>query len=332
MIPAFTIGETTPNQQQDASIPEVKMGTIGMDFSKLTTGEAIPVFNSDTTQSKPTEKQKRKRVAASSGGTVITDSFDSKSSRELSMIESKESYENKYTETNNMLRSAIAQIDTCLTEVHDDIADIRSSKTMRSKYTYLSNLQGAMGGLISNKIAAARELNSTITKCNELELRRYKEVQSANLANEQDENKRLQEMYKAFVSTPVGNGMSFSSALGPSTAEMTVPSTRIVGDMIGSADAQFADYMSNLSPAQNMMLLESNPNIKQVVVYNQETGARYFDVIDMSTGESVPNVDKHDAVFLEDVTIDLKNKIASNTNLGETYPLIIVGQPIMTEY
>ena len=90
--------------------------------------------------------------------------------------------------------------------------------------------------------------------------------------------------------------------------------------------------MSNLTPQQQTMFIEDNPNIQQVVVYNQETGARYFDVIDMTTGQSIPNAEKHDAMFLEDVTIDLKNKVARNINLGESYPLVIVGQPIMNEY
>ena len=81
-----------------------------------------------------------------------------------------------------------------------------------------------------------------------------------------------------------------------------------------------------------MMFLKENPNIQQVVVYNQETGARYFDVIDMTTGQSVPNAEKHDTMFLEDTTIDLKNKVARNVNIGETYPLVIVGQPLMQEY
>lgn len=325
----FTIGQPSSVSQDTDT---VKMGTISMDFSKLTGGE-VPILNSQLPSANTEPKQKRKRRETATG--IITDTLDSsdnKSSRELTMLESNESYETKYQETNNMLKSAIMQIDACMDEVHEDIAVIRASKTMKGKYNYLSMMQGAMGSLLSNKISAARELNSTITKCNELELRRYKEVKAANAVDEQDENRRIQDMYKAFVSTPVGTGMSFTQALGPSTAEMTVPSSRIVGDMIGSVDDQYANYMANLTPAQNMMMLESNPNVKQVVVYNQETGARYFDVIDMSTGESVPNVERHDAMFLDDITINLRDHIATNTNLGETYPLVIVGQPIMQEY
>ena len=115
-------------------------------------------------------------------------------------------------------------------------------------------------------------------------------------------------------------------------ANMTLSSPNIMGNDIGSADTQYNNYLQNITPAQNMMFLENNPNIQQVVVYNQETGARYFDVIDMSTGQSVPNAEKHDAMFMEDVTIDQKNRVARNINLGETYPLVIVGEPILNEY
>ena len=52
----------------------------------------------------------------------------------------------------------------------------------------------------------------------------------------------------------------------------------------------------------------------------------------MTTGQSIPNAEKHDVMFLEDVTIDLKNKVARNVNIGETYPLVVIGEPIMQEY
>lgn len=338
MIRAFTIGQEQPTQnyQQQISEPEeVTIGTVTMDFSKLINGN-IPVFNSSSTLDGGLQSKKRKRKEKNIQNTdnmivdgIVTDVIDSKSTRELGMIESNEPYSIKYSETDNMLRSAVAQIDISLNEVHADIEDIRASKSMRSKYTYLSNLQGAMGGLISNKIAAARELNNTITKCQDLELRRYKEVKISNSMSEQDDNRKVQEMYKAFVQTPVG---TYGQDMSPSMINMTVPSNNIIGTTIGSADQQFTNYLSNLTPAQNMMVLESNPNIKQVVVYNQETGARYFDVIDMSTGESIPNTDKHDSMFLEDVTINLRDGIATNTNLGETYPLVVVGNPILSEY
>lgn len=328
MVNMFTISQpSTETVEQPYSSVTLQSH---MDFSKFTSGDGVPVVYNEPPQSVEEPKKKRK-PRQNTQANVITDTFDDNTStRELTMLESNEPYDSKYQETNNMLRTAIAQIDICMGEVHDDIQVIRSSKAMKSKYNYLSLMHGAMNGLIGNKITAARELNNTISKCADLELKRYKEVRSAAAAAEQDDNQRIQDMYKAFISTPVGN--RGGSVLGPTVADMSVASASLVGTQIGSVDQQYANYMANLTPAQNMMLLESNPNIKQVVVYNQETGARYFDVIDMTTGESVPNTEKHDSMFLEDVTLNLKDKIATNTNLGETYPLIIVGQPILNEY
>lgn len=341
MIDMITFGQQyaqpTPQTYQAPTYsntdPEIKMGSITMDFSKISNG-IIPVMSSPVIATDTKNKRPRKREQTSNG--IVTDSLNSESSRPLTFIESNEPYENKYTETNNILKSAIGEIDTCMREVHDDINVIRSSKTMKGKYNYLSLMQGSMGSLIGNKIAAARELNSSISKCNDLELRKYKEITAAGAASEQDENKRLQEMYSAFVNTPVGTsngaGMGLSGPLGPSMAEMTIPSNRIVGNMLGSADAQYNEYLRNLTPTQNMMLLESDPNVKQVVVYNQETGARYFEIMNLATGEVLQNVEKHDAMFMEDVVIDIKNNIARNTNLSETYPLVIVGAPVLNEY
>ena len=80
-----------------------------------------------------------------------------------------------------------------------------------------------------------------------------------------------------------------------------------------------------MTPEQNTMMYENNPDVKQVVVYNEDTGERFFDVRNMKTGESIPNVTKHDSMFLDDTVIDKKRKIARNVNLGESYPLVIIG-------
>ena len=244
--------------------------------------------------------------------------------RELSLMESTEPIEKKYAETNNILRSAIMQLDSSMAQVQEDIDYVRHAKTLRNKYQYLSLLQGSMGTMIANKISAARELNNTISKCNDFEMKRYKENKAS--ASNIDDDQRVMEMYKAFVNTPV------SSSPFPNVSQMAVSGSPVMATALGNQDDNFTNYMNNMTPAQQTMYLEGNPNIQQVVVYNQETGARYFDVIDMTTGQSVPNAEKHDVMFLEDVTIDLKNKVARNVNIGETYPLVVIGEPIMQEY
>ena len=325
MIKPFTIGITKEET-------ESKQSGIIPDFTKTIDSPAF------TEPQIIVDDGKKKRGRPRKGQASSTDLFSSPShmvqagesfiitddKRELSLMESTEPIEKKYAETNNILRSAIMQLDSSMAQVQEDIDYVRHAKTLRNKYQYLSLLQGSMGTMIANKISAARELNNTISKCNDFEMKRYKENKAS--ASNVDDDQRVMEMYKAFVNTPV------SSNPFPNVSQMAVSGSPVMATALGNQDDNFTTYMNNMTPAQQTMYLEGNPNIQQVVVYNQETGARYFDVIDMTTGQSVPNAEKHDVMFLEDVTIDLKNKVARNVNIGETYPLVVIGEPIMQEY
>ena len=325
MIKPFTIGITKEET-------ESKQSGIMPDFTKTIDSPAF------TEPQIIVDDGKKKRGRPRKGQASSTDLFSSPShmvqagesfittddKRELSLMESTEPIEKKYAETNNILRSAIMQLDSSMAQVQEDIDYVRHAKTLRNKYQYLSLLQGSMGTMIANKISAARELNNTISKCNDFEMKRYKENKAS--ASNIDDDQRVMEMYKAFVNTPV------SSNPFPNVSQMAVSGSPVMATALGNQDDNFTNYMNNMTPAQQTMYLEGNPNIQQVVVYNQETGARYFDVIDMTTGQSIPNAEKHDVMFLEDVTIDLKNKVARNVNIGETYPLVIIGEPIMQEY
>ena len=92
------------------------------------------------------------------------------------------------------------------------------------------------------------------------------------------------------------------------------------------------NYVPEMTSSQNMMRLEHNPNIKTVVVYDASTGCKYFDVIDKMTGQPIPNVERPDAMFLEDTNIDLRNNIARNNNLDKTYDLVIMNNNVFNEY
>ena len=151
------------------------------------------------------------------------------------------------------------------------------------------------------------------------------------------------DLYNAMITMPVGGQMSmpngFSTPLGPNTFDMTYagnPNTmtpNIVTSMDGDSDPGFQLYRQNRTPAQNMMFLDSNPNIKQVVVHNKNTGQTYFEIMDMSTMTPVPNVDKYDNSFLEDTHLDLINNVATNVNIGESYPIVQIGRDvILNEY
>lgn len=309
---------------------------VKLDFTKNST-DAVLITGDNSDYTPGAKKKSRKKsngtdlfTAPPHMATQVAEDFsvaNNRSDRSLSIIESNEPYANKYLETDAILRSAIAQLDANMMELQRDLNEVRRSKTLRNKYTYMASMQDSLSNMISNKISAARELNNTISKCNDMELKRYKEVNAVSSASKLDEDQRIMEMYRAYVNTPV-NSTPF-----PNVGQMAL-SNPIDQDIIMAADqsAMYNQYVSNMTPQQTMMHVADNPNVKQVVVYNQETGARYFEIMDMSTGMPVPNAEAHDSMFLEDIDLDLKNQVARNVNLGETYPLVIVGKPLMNEY
>lgn len=250
-----------------------------------------------------------------------------------------EPYMNKYQETNTLLKTAIAQLDIGLSDMQQDLNMLRSNKTLRNKYQQMSLVQKNVGDFLGNKIQAIKELNSIISKCNDLELKRAKELKELD---NQDEDKKIMDLYNAMISMPIG-GQSmmggFSNPLGPNTMDMTyganpsISTPNIVTSVDVNSDAGYQNYLQNKTPAQNMMILDSNPNIQQVVVHNRNTGQTYFEIMDMTTMQPVPNTEKYDNSFLDDTHLDLINNIATNVNIGESYPIIqIGGDPILNEY
>ena len=91
-------------------------------------------------------------------------------------------------------------------------------------------------------------------------------------------------------------------------------------------------YVSNLTPEQNLMRYENNPNIKQVVVYDASTGNKFFQMMDMSTGEAIPNVPVYDDLIMQDTTLDLANGIAKNLNLRESFPIVQINNNVTSQY
>ena len=296
----------------------------------------IPV---DTTPQDTTSKTTRRK---NNNGSVI-DTTGLVTAEKTTKYSADEPYENKYQDTNNMLKAAIAQIDMGLGEMQNDMIMLRSNKTLRNKYQSMSMIQKNMGDFLGNKIQAIKELNSVISKCNDLELKRAKDRKE--LENE-DDDKRIMDLYNAMISMPVGGqpGMmasGFATPLGPNTFEMTYagnpnnPTPNVITSIDGqeTVDAGYMNYLRNKTPAQNMMSISNNPNIQQVVVHNRATGQSYFEVMDMSTMTPVPNTDKYDNSFLEDTSLDFVNNVATNVNIGESYPIVqIGGDPILNEY
>lgn len=236
------------------------------------------------------------------------------------------SYKEEYAETDNMLRGAINQIDNFTSNIENDLAIVRNKNNLAKKYDYISALVGAEGSLVGNKVSAIREMNNSINKANDMEFKRIKELRIGEEGL--DDNKIIMDLYANMVRNP-GSMPMLNQDLNTYTA--TIPNNSIISNAsnmisgISSVDTGYNDYINNLSPEQNLMLMENNPNIEEVVCYNQDTGAAFFDVYDMSTNMPVLNVPKKDQVWMENTIIDLQEGVARNNKLGEVYKVILIG-------
>lgn len=239
-------------------------------------------------------------------------------------------YHKAYQETDSILKNAIGQTDALISDVATDLNKIREAKAMTNKYRYITDLTSTMSALISTKISAARELNNSISHANDLEYKMQKELKA--MESTKDDNKAIMDMYNAFMSVPVG---TYKPQLGPSIQDVTLPkntnlstidiiASRSAGDT--SIDPGYQQYLANMTPEQNRMRYENDPDVQTVVVYDQSSGRKWFDVINVRTGASIPNIAKPDDFLLEDTRPDLANGVARNSNINVTYPLKVVGE------
>ena len=242
-----------------------------------------------------------------------------------------------YQYTSQLLGETLEQVDMVTSEIKEEMDTIRLSRTMKGKYTYLANLADNLATLLNTKANVIKEINNTITKSNELDYRREKDKRDA-ASNQAGDDKYIMDMYNAFLKAA---GPQQISQYAPTSMQNAMPGADIVradtpdyykANNGKPIDQGYLNYLSNLTPEQNTMFYENYPNVKTVVVYDADTGNKFFQVMNIATGQVVPNVTTLDNRFLEDTTIDLKNKIAKNNNLRETYPVVIINDNIAKEY
>lgn len=273
----------------------------------------------------PKKKRGRPRKSEQNGEVTVVQDNNSSS---LPLCQTNDPYEDTYEETNNMLKVSIAQLDILAGDVKGEIDHIRGSKTLKGKYKYIADLCATASSLVSSKISAIKEINSVKTKCHELEIRRIKDIKSA-AANQQDDDKYIADLYNAYINTPIGAAQhpalqyTSSNVAGNMGALMSGMNT-----VPANEEQNFNNFMSNLTPEQNRMILGDNPNIETVIVYDPNTGDKMFDVIDTSTGIPVPNYPRPDRGLLDDTSIDFGTGIASNTNIGQSWKVVVIGDQI----
>lgn len=246
----------------------------------------------------------------------------------MSYVQDNIPYQVAYNETNQQLDESIQQLNMLGAEVMGELQMIRGSKTLKNKYGFLNDMTGNAVAIINAKIAAIREKNKTINDINNLEIRRIKELKIQT--SEEDDNTRIANLYNAFVNTPIGMGPGI---LGPS-----VQDTMLIGGGPDLARATIGGDQSTweqtLDPAQNRMLLEAKGAIETVVVYDETTGNRWYDVVDKNTRQPVPGVEKPDASYIYELDINVRGGFAKDSNRNVVYPLVVInnGNTSISEY
>lgn len=262
-------------------------------------------------------RPKKKKI---NGEEIITGEQD------VSYLQTNTPYITSYQETDDMLKQAINQLDYVGASITEDIEAIRQSKTLRNKYSYISDLSGTLVNSIQGKITAVREINNSIKNAHELDLKRAKELK---LGEQKDDTKTIMDMYQAFVSTPVSSNLTgpFQSPLGANTMDLTVPSPQLGITMMGqNPDNSYNNYVNNMTPEQLTMMIEENPDMKHVIAYDPSTGNADFAVYDQRTGQflnGVPTRDKE--MFMPGMQFDFNTMQAHSNDLNETYDVIYVG-------
>ena len=336
VMPAgFYPGNTSNLNQIQAPEPTVEVVSEGKPlFGNLTSKDVI-VDASMIDQTEVTNKKKRRTKKVGDGEVVLRDNKTEVSNDPLNVSD----YTDTYNDTTAMLKGTIAQIDALSVELKGDIDTVRSSRALKGKYKTLTDLNSSMGMMLSTKVQAIKEINNSIKMANDMNYRKRKDSLAADA---QDDDKYIMDMYSAFINNPYGT----KNALVPSLQDITlygagnVRNPNITAVDVGapvssptfvpaSGNAPIVGTESNpaiLTPEQNFMYHEADPNIQMCVVYDKATMNKWFEVRNIVTKEPIPNMPAKDPMFLEDTTIDVRNGIARNTNLNETYPLIIINE------
>ena len=236
-----------------------------------------------------------------------------------------------YSETAYLIKNTIDQVDLVASEVKHELDTIRNNRTYKNRYNVMVGLTSNLSDLLNAKISAIKEMNNCITKANDMDykIRKDRKEQEAGLGDD----KMIMDLYQSIVQNPTNFNQAPQMPMGmPSSGVANIVRAPEDGVTPGQGDQGYLSYVANLTPEQNMMLLEQNPDVKQCVVFDAATGNRWFQVMNIKTGQPIPNAPTLDPMFMEDVTLDTKNKIAKNINLGQTYPLMIINDGVAKEY
>lgn len=293
--------------------PKVKAEATGF-FNKFVNGQSKAIVTQSILEDDSLIKPRRRGRPPKKKTTEIEIGGEDTAANEI--VTNKPYYES-YEETNDMLRHLIGQIEGLQGELKQEFNDVRMSK-MRNKYQNLTDLSTTISSLASTKLSAIKELNSIISKCHDMELKRTKELKLETNGND---DAAIASLYESIINTP--RNQLESGFIPPRLETGDIP---LMIQPQGNSMDIYRPTMPNeelFTPEQNRMILESNPDIKTVVIYDPSIEGKEFASMNIKTGQIIDNVSLPDPFLLEDMTINIQTATARNSNLNMNFPLAI---------
>ena len=248
-------------------------------------------------------------------------------------------YEKGYFDNAKMLYGAIAQTEQVYQDINEELIKFRTNKAYggRSRIDAMSNYMNTQVSLINTKITAVRELNNIRSKINDLVMKKEQQLKDTG---DDNSDKAIMDAYYALVNAqryglpPIQRPLDNTSInTGINLRGTPIQSTGIItaGTNQDNTDTSFQEYQNNLDPTKKRMIADKDPNIKTVVVYDQSSGNKWFDVINVTTGKSIPGIQRPAEFLLDNMRIDIRNGLGVNSNTNMTFPLVIVGTQAIDE-
>lgn len=273
----------------------------------------------------PAEKPKRRRKKVEEGMDIVK--------AESGEVVANEPTINSYAQTTMMLEGVIQQLDMVASDLKEELDAARMNRTMRNRANTIVGLGEGIGQLLRTKADAIKAINDSITKANDMDYKKTKDLRQMQAGMDNDD-KHIMDLYSAFIQNQSNSMANVPQLAMPNPIMAMVPSMNnesvIRSSLAGKnpppegepVDIGYLNYLSRLTPEENMMFYENDPNVQTVVVYDRATEKKFFQVMNIATGQVIPNVPVLDQRFMDDTYLDMKTMTARNSNLNQSYPIV----------
>lgn len=265
--------------------------------------------------------------------------------------------DDKFASTDQLLSQTINQADYLFLKVEEELEKYKKNSSFggKSRSMSMSTLLNTQANILSTKINAIRESNSVrktivdnVLKRDQMQMQARMKLFAPKDEVEQNSDKAITDAYYSIINASryglptVHNPLAQSSInTGISLQGNIIPTSSLNAPIVTSNPGEFQPNIpgdplnsflnGNMTPNQKRMVLEHNPNVKIVVFYDQSTGGKKFEALDVSTGKIIPGVQLPASFLLEDMRIDFNNALAYNSSANVNYPLVIVGRRAIDE-